>query len=218
MIDVRWNSKRNAIDCILPITRPTSKVRIKRKGIFPVATRKEKLTKQDYIEWQISYQNNKTGELIEFGRIISIAFNKGIVSRKDIYSLINSIKDTETFEESYKISRRITTIMFNRFRVIYEKIPILRYSFEDGCYIDIALKHKQKAVGYQAMIYIYIPLLNVKSIFSDPLIGRESYTKERVIWNPLKDHILGLLRSFLIASKTHKKDIVENVIPKIVSK
>lgn len=55
-ISIFWDETENTIKCELPITLPTSKVRVKRKGLEPIATRQVKLCKDDYIEWQISYK------------------------------------------------------------------------------------------------------------------------------------------------------------------
>ena len=49
----------------LPLTEPTSKVRVKRRtknfGV-PVATRREALLEKDYVEWQISYATEEASE------------------------------------------------------------------------------------------------------------------------------------------------------------
>lgn len=67
-----WDGAK--VVCELPITLPTSKVRIKRiirrdnveeVVLFPKG---EILTTNDYIEWQISYVYN--GQLFEFGPIL----------------------------------------------------------------------------------------------------------------------------------------------------
>ncbi len=44
----------------LPLTNPTGKIRVKRRSEtsnygLPIATRTEKFTENDYVEWQISY-------------------------------------------------------------------------------------------------------------------------------------------------------------------
>jgi len=204
-----WKGGR--IECKLPITEHTSKVRVKRNGVKPVATRREVLTNEDYIEWQISYI--ESNELIEFGKILSLALNKGLVTKSDIDSLVEQFKDVKTFEDSYDIYHSDTGEKFKDFKLIYEKTPILRYECKDGCYIDIAFRHKQKAVGYQAIVNIYIPLKNVRS---SP-IGRTALPKEVVTWSPDREHILGLLKAFLIASRRHREDVICKVIPKALS-
>jgi len=208
-ISVFWDESENTVKCKLPITSPTSKVRVKRKGLEPVATRQVKLCEDDYIEWQISYGEVK--KLSEFGEILALAYKNGIVKKDDINEVKKEFENTKTFEELYKISREETGKDYHKFKVLYEKTPILRYEFDDGHYIDIVLRHKQRAVGYQAMVYIYIPIDKVEP---KNLVGRRANPRERVVWTPKKEHILGLLKAFLIASKDHRNDMIK-IIEKI---
>ena len=203
-IRCEWNDSEKKIECLLPITKTTSKARIKRRGIEPIAPRKTAITTEDFIEWQISYKD-KEGKLIELGRILLLAYSKGIISRNEICSAIEEFKDAPTFSETFHISREsfLQDSHFYGFKIFYEKTPILHLDLQDGCYIEIALKHKQKAVGYQPMIYIYIPAKNV----TPNIVGRFAKEGEIVSWFPDKEHILGLLRAFLIASKDHREDI-----------
>jgi len=114
------------------------------------------LCEEDYIEWQISYGEVK--KLSEFGEILALVYKNGIVKKDDINEVKKEFENTKTFEEAYKISREETGKDYHKFKVLYEKTSILRYEFDDGHYIDIVLRHKQRAVEYQAMVYIYIPI------------------------------------------------------------
>jgi len=207
---VFWDELENTVKCELPITLPTSKVRVKRKGLEPVATRQVKLCKEDYIEWQISY--GEAERLSEFGEILALAYRKGIIKKDDIDKVKEEFKNIKTFEELYKISREEGKEEYHKFKILYEKTPILRYEFDDGHYIDIVLRHKQRAVGYQAMVFMYIPIDKVEP---KNLIGRRAYPKERIIWTPKREHILGLLKAFLIASRDHREDMLK-IIDKII--
>jgi hypothetical protein len=203
-IHCEWNDSENQIECLLPITLPTSKVRVKRRGIEPVAPRQTKISIEDFIEWQISYKD-RTGRDIELSEILSLAYKNNIISQNDIYSIIEKFKDAPTFAEMFYINRESSqNSSFYGFKVLYEKTPILRSDLQDGCYIEMTLKHKQKAVGYQVMVYIYIP---VKNVIPNTLIGRTAKQKEKVLWIPRREHILELLKAFLLASKTHREDI-----------
>lgn len=104
--------------------------------------------------------------------------------------------------------RRLTRL--SEFMLIHEKTPILRLLMSDGSFIDVVLRHKQRAVGHQATVYIYIPInnRNLKPIKSEkPLLGRQAYEKERIWWHPEKERVKGLLKTFLIASLNHRRDI-----------
>ncbi|NAZ25544.1 MAG: R.Pab1 family restriction endonuclease [Thermofilum sp.] len=194
--------------CILPITFPTSKVRIKRDGIEPVAPRRDKLDRRDYIEWQISYWDNKENP-IEFGEIIILAHKNGKISKDEICSIIKEYGDpkVQPFNEQFKIKifEEKNQKIYKDFNLLFEKTPILHLELDDGCYIRVTLRHKQRAVGYQSMVYIYIPVQNLRA--PKPLVGRTAAKKEEVSWVPNKIHILGLLKAFLIASYDHRNDI-----------
>lgn len=209
-----WNGVE--VVCELPITLPTSKVRIKRiirrndiEEVTPISPRKTILRENDYIEWQISYIYNN--ELVEFGLMLREFYNNGYLTNTEICNILKNVENTLTFEESFSIQRDMkSSKRANEFVLIHEKIPILRLPLSDGCFIDIVLRHKQRAVGYQAMIYIYIPInnRNLKSInTNNSLLGRQAYEKERVVWFPKKEHVEGLLKSFLVASSNHREDI-----------
>jgi len=202
-------NESNELECRLPITLPTSKVRIKRDrdGIEPIPPRKEILRENDYIEWQISYRDKESGKPIELGELIRLAYER-YITRDELCEIIKKYGDetSKPFDELFRIMlKRTQQKAYYDFVVIWEKIPILHLDLSDGCYIEVVLRHKQRAVGYQSMVYIYIPVQNV--ITRKPLINRTAEEKEIVIWKPNKEHILGLIKAFLVASKDHRQDI-----------
>lgn len=212
--ECEWDGDK--VKCELPITQPTSKVRIKRiirknnmEEIVPIPSRKTILGKDDYIEWQISYLYD--GNLIEFGIMLKEFFSNGYLTSNEICSVLRSVECVKTFEESFNIQRDVGSVAkLGEFLLIHEKTPILRLIMSDGCFIDIVLRHKQKAVGYQAMVYIYIPMSSKDLIpinSNKSLLGRQAREKERVLWFPKKEHVVGLLKAFLIASSNHRRDI-----------
>jgi len=203
--------------CKLPITLPTSKVRVKRitrknniEEIEPVPPRSEILTVNDYIEWQISYAFDNN--LIEFGLILKEFYTNGYLKEDEICNIFRKIGNMPTFEENYRIQRNMKDFsQLDEFVLIYEKTPILRLPMHDGSFIDIVLRHKQRAVGYQAMVYIYIPINSESLKPVKPLLGRKAFRGETVLWYPRKEHVSGLLKAFLIASLKHRMDI-ENIL------
>ena len=87
---VRWEDRK--IVCELPITLPTSKVRIKRND-EPIAVRQNNLKEDDLLEWQISYY--KEGKiLIEVGKMLELAYQHGIVTKEEL----------ENYKQEYNIS------------------------------------------------------------------------------------------------------------------
>jgi len=203
--------------CEIPITSPTSKVRVKRitinqgkEEIQPIAVRKEKISTNDYIEWQISYLND--GSLIEFGYLLKNLYENNIITNTEICDIIKKFKGSKTFEEEYSIGRELNKKYLD-FEVLYEKTPIFRLKSKNEIFMDIILRHKQRAVGYQPMIYIYIPVNKVNS--SSPLIDRVAYSKETIYWKPEKEHILDLLKAFFMASQKHRSDILNIIKDKL---
>ncbi|MEM5794436.1 MAG: R.Pab1 family restriction endonuclease [Candidatus Aenigmatarchaeota archaeon] len=202
--------KNGEILCSLPITAHTSKIRVKRNG-EPLATRQKNLLDSDLIEWQISYYKPNTNkELFEIGLMLKIAYENGIISREELKNIKEYVKKVDkTFFESYSFRVEKLEENFYDFMVMLREFPFLRKFFSDGCSLEIEIKHKQKAVGFQPMLYIFIPLKNVVSENENNLIGRKARPKERVIWKPNKIHIIETIKAFAIASKTHLNDIKE---------
>ncbi len=71
-ISVKVFVERRKLIVELPLTNPTGKVRVRRRSKasnygLPIATKKEKFTEDDYVEWQISYatQNPPTESKVE---------------------------------------------------------------------------------------------------------------------------------------------------------
>jgi len=192
--------------CHLPITRHKGKVRVKR-NFKPLATRQEKLKPDDLIEWQISYQ--KDGKLIELGKILEYSYKLNLITETDIWKLIDYCQKIETFfEEVFDvITEREDKLFLNEFEIFYEKTPMIRKKLKSGCFIIIKYSHRQIAVGFQSMVYIYIPLKNVENY--QTLLNRTAKTNEKVKWIPTYDDIEWLVKSFSIASKEHRDDIVK---------
>lgn len=207
------------LTCTLPITLPTSKVRVKRvkrtkytEEVRPVSPRKEKLESDDYLEWQISYVSDSG--LVEFGLMLKEFYDHGILTRDLICDVVERLgrEDVKTFEEHFKIEKDLECCGgHEEFKLIYERTPILRLLLNDGSFIDVVLRHKQRAVGYQAMVFIYIPISsqNLKPVKSsaDSLVGMIAPKNEAVEWRPEKEHVIALLKAFIIASPKHREDI-----------
>ncbi|MGC8985033.1 MAG: R.Pab1 family restriction endonuclease [Thermosulfidibacteraceae bacterium] len=207
-IKCEFDKNQKRVFCILPITLPTSKIRLKRNINEPIAPRNTEITDKDYIEWQISYRD-PNGKLIEFGESLDKALNNDMNLKMKINQVVEEYGNVDTFDKKFTIKRIENKEHYNEFKLISELTPILRLdNLTDNYYIDIILKQKQKAVGYQAMVFLYIPCKRVLSLNNQPLIGRKAYQNEKVKVFLNNDHILGLLKSFLVASNTHRKDIL----------
>ncbi len=99
--EIRWSD--GELICCLPITMPTSKVRVLRDN-QPVATRQTQLSQDDVVEWQISYFTNKHTELVELGKMLELAHRHQLVARQELERLLADIRAIEEFfAERYSI-------------------------------------------------------------------------------------------------------------------
>lgn len=118
----------------LPMTKPTGKIRIKRRSFFaqygePVAPRQAALSQTCYVEWQIGYDLLSTNEnkgktslqfqtfrnykgenkyAYELSEVLFYAYQNGLLGGnaiKDCHDAIQTVADADTFEESVSISR-----------------------------------------------------------------------------------------------------------------
>jgi len=210
--EVKWENGK--IVCLLPITLPTSKVRVKRDD-EPVAVRQNNLKEDDILEWQISYYKDAK-ILIEAGKMLELVFQHGIITKDELKELEDYInRVSNLFDEDFEITKEETKNRFiGEFKIIYRHVPIIHKDLDNGCFIEAELKHKQRAVGYQPMLYIFIPAKNV--VATHPLIGRSAVSKEIVKWSPTKNDIIGTIKSFAVLSHNHRDDII-GIIEKIKS-
>ncbi|WP_052833597.1 R.Pab1 family restriction endonuclease [Staphylothermus hellenicus] len=214
--EVRWEDGR--IVGLLPITLPTSKVRVKRNG-EPIPARQTKLREDDLLEWQISYKKDEE-VLIEAGKMLEIAYNRGIITREELKQLRDyAVKVPQTFDKQFKILKEETNRAFlGEFKVFFRHIPIIHKDLDNGCFVEAELKHKQRAVGYQPMLYVFIPVRNV--VTNDAvgsLVGRTARPKEVVKWFPTKNDIIEIMKTFAVLSQKHREDVIE-IIERIISK
>lgn len=209
--EVKWENGK--IVCLLPITLPTSKVRIKRND-EPIAAMQNNLKENDLLEWQISYY--KEGEvLIEAGKMLELAYQHGIATKDELEKLAEYVdKVSNLFDEDFDITKEeIDKEFLGEFKILFRHVPIIRKELDNGCFIEAELKHKQRAVGYQPMLYIFIPVKNV--IADTSLVGRPAKSKEVVKWFPTKNDVLGTIKTFAVLSQKHKNDILE-IIKRII--
>lgn len=85
--EVRWENGK--VVCLLPITLPTSKVRVKRDD-EPVSVRQNNLKEDDLLEWQISYYKDEK-ILIEVGKMLELSYQHRIIARDDNHENIPNL-------------------------------------------------------------------------------------------------------------------------------
>jgi R.Pab1 restriction endonuclease len=222
----------NAIRVRLPLTDVTGKVRVKEKSAdgfgLPVAPSKIPLGKKHYLEWQIGYdtpnindptavpqikfiRNGETKYGHELSKIIFEAVRLGLLSTNDLIREINSLKKIAPaeFEESRPVQIETTTNSSNGFESAIERLPQFTKTTPHGS-VQIQLKQKQRAVGYQAMIYVCLPMSEVLAMDGTPRPAGKAHSKETVFYDFNRENsgfLLDIVHAFGIASQQHNEDI-----------
>ena len=231
----------NAVLVRLPLTDVTGKVRVKEKtpdgfGI-PIAPSKTALGKKHYLEWQIGYDSPTTnspssvpqirftrkGETKyghELSKILLDALRLGILSTNDLQREIAMLPKLaeKSFEERESIemeaAQKPDEVGFAR---SVQRVPQFIKITDHGS-VQIQLKQKQRAVGYQAMIYVCLPIDQVLNAEGEPRKTAAAKSKETVFYRFDRDNagsLLDVVRAFAMASKQHNEDI-GNILTKIL--
>ncbi|MCS7224457.1 MAG: R.Pab1 family restriction endonuclease [Armatimonadetes bacterium] len=203
IVEVGWDEEQNRLICKLPLTTPTGKVRVKRND-QPIATRQIALEPNDLVEWQIAYRDHY-GNPIELGLLLLLGYQQSLFLRDELTLLRQSVERQEVFwEEVASVTIETTSNEFAGFRLLWRKHPVLVQS-ADGASVRIEVRHRQRGVGFQAMVYVFVPLRNC---LPRDLVGRPARPREQAIWSPPVSLIVTLVRAFAIGSRSHKNDMV----------
>lgn len=243
-IPAKISTKNGRLIIRLPLTNPTGKIRVKRRSPtsnygVPIATRESNFTYEDYVEWQISYATQNPPEVskvedvtinndqigFELTKLLCEGSILGILSSDDFNEMekfISGVRNEDTLEENENIIRedKLQEIKggFKRFE---EKIPVfIKTNDKNGYFIEIILKHKQRAVGLQAMVYLCIYIEKLRDKDGKLFIGRSANIKEfgEIEITPAnKELIKDTVKAFAIASQMHKRDIL-NILKQVKEK
>jgi len=226
-------AQTNSVRVRLPLTDVTGKVRVKEKSSdgfgLPVAPMKTLLDEKFYLEWQIGYdipntnspsvvpeirfiRNGETKYGHELSKIIFEAVRIGIISTNDLIHEIDSLKKIQPteFEESQAVQVEVSTnAAADGFQSAVQRLPQFTKSTPHG-WVQIQLKQKQRAVGYQAMVYVCLPMAEVLAMDGSPRKPGSAKSKETVYYDFTRansDLLLAIIRAFGIASQQHNEDI-----------
>jgi hypothetical protein len=222
-----------AVEARLPLTDVSGAARVKRfdseAGIgVPIAPTKTRLDDACYLEWQISYdttnpqhwsavpairfeREGRTKFGCELSKLISEARTLGLLSDTQLRAVrqeLNALREV-TLEEKEKMSVTPADastdpgVLPDGFSRHVVKTPVFQKITPHGR-IEIQLKPKQRAVGYQAMVYAGIPFARW-----DRPTG-PARTKETVRVRFTEENagfLLDLVRAFGIASREHNDDL-----------
>lgn len=222
----------DAVRVRLPLTDVTGKVRVKEmqpngRGIS-VAPSQTALGKKHYLEWQIGYdvpntnspsvvpqihfqRDGKTKYGHELSKMIFAAVQLGLISTNDLIQEMEDLKKIppSEFEENRAVQIEVSTNFSNGFQSAVERRPQFTKTTPHGS-VQIQLKQKQRAVGYQAMVYVCLPLDQVFDTSSHLRKPGPAKSKETVYYDFNRDNaafMLDIVRAFGMASQQHNNDI-----------
>jgi hypothetical protein len=222
-----------AVRVRLPLTDVTGKVRVKEKSSdgfgLPLAPSKTVLGTKHYLEWQIGYdlpntnspsvvpqirfrRNGETKYGHELSKIIFESVLLGIISTNDIVREIEMLKKIQPFEfeENQTVQVEVSTnTAAHGFQSTIQRLPQFTKSTPHG-WVQIQLKQKQRAVGYQAMVYVCLPMNEMLAMDGTSRQNGPSRPKETVYYNFTRENsplLLDIIDAFGIASQQHNDDM-----------
>jgi hypothetical protein len=114
------------------------------------------------------------------------------------------------FEESQPVQVETSTnAATDGFQSAVERLPQFTRTTPNGS-VQIQLKQKQRAVGYQAMVYACLPMDRVLDMAGNPRPPGPAKSKETVYYDFNRANaafILDIIHAFGIASQQHNEDI-----------
>jgi len=231
----------NFVRVRLPLTDVTGKVRVKEispDGFgLPVAPSKIPLGKKHYLEWQIGYDTPDAKDITvvpeikftrkgetkyghELSKILFESVRLGLISTNELMRELELLQknSTGTFEENRAVEVEVSTnATSDGFQSAVQKLPQFTKTTPHGS-VQIQLKQKQRAVGYQAMIYVCLPMSEVLAIDGSPRKSGPAQSKETVFYDFNRDNtafLMDIVHAFGIASAQHNEDI-QKILGKIL--
>jgi hypothetical protein len=223
----------NVVRVRLPLTDVTGKVRVKEKSAdgfgLPLAPSKTVLGKKHYLEWQIGYDTPDVNDVTvvkkikfmrkgetkyghELSKIIFESVRLGLLTTNEILADIQSlekIRATE-FEENQPVSVDTeTNDSAGGFQRAVQRVPQFTKNSAHGS-VQIQLKPKQRAVGYQAMVYVCLPLTEVLTLDGEPRKAGRAKSKETVYYDFTNENgalLRDVIHAFGLASAQHNEDM-----------
>lgn len=186
-------------------------------------TKKETNLKKSEFKEKIKQLFKKNGESIiskphkddrefvmyELADLFRLALEKNIISKEEIKKLIDFTKKNKIdIEAQYKVKRtKLGKEIGEGFEEFEEKYPLFIKKINDKSFVEIQLKHKQRAVGFQSMIYFCLNLRCINDTSGKCVVGRSAKSNEILNIEITKEEIIWIAKSFVIASEDHSEDI-----------
>ena len=155
------------------------------------------------------HKNDNIYVRYELADMFKFALENNLINKKEIKSLIGFNQDkTLDIEKQYKIIRTsVNKKIYNKFEYYEEKTPLFINKINENNFVEIILEHKQRAVGYQSMIYFCSYIKNLFDDKEQSIIGRTAKSNE-IIYLPIgKEDLVNIAESFMVASQDHLWDM-----------
>lgn len=210
------DENEKSIRVAVPLTKTRGRARVKRRSVadeygVPVATRREPITEDCYVEWQMGYD--------ELSECVWYFHKWGFISvaeLSDLRSKLSELSDENLFDQSallsikrsHPVEKKLNGVDFSFSLVEY---PLLIHRFNGFEIVtEIIIKEKQYAIGVQPMLYFCFPVTTLSSR-TTPLIGRVAEKNESALFEINRENcgiLLKLLYLFGMLSNNHKEDIL----------
>jgi len=228
------------VEVRFPLTDVTGSARVKRRAAdgfgIAVAPIKTELDPSCYLEWQIGYdttnaedasvvphvkflREGRTKYGSELTKILAEALRIGLLPREQLAAAradlarlnevnLEAAEKVALHPEPAAIRDATLPEGFERF---VQKVPQLVKSTPHGG-IEIQFKPKQRAVGYQPMIYVCLPLAQWRAATGTPRGPGRAKSKETTTYLFTRENtsfLLDIVRAFAIASPAHNADLTK---------
>jgi hypothetical protein len=231
-------ARAGQVEVRLPLTDVSGAARVKQRADdgfgVPIAPTRTNLDGSCYLEWQISYdtmaadhpsivpevtfqRGNRTKHGCELTKILVGALEQGVVTRDELKSLRGELDQLKPIdlESAEKVALQpepqvardaVLPAGFERF---VQRVPQFVRSTPQGS-VEIQFKPKQRAVGYQPMVYVCLPSVLWRQENGELRGPGHAKSKETVIYRfgaAERDFLLSIVRAFGAASHEHNEDL-----------
>jgi hypothetical protein len=143
-----------------------------------------------------------------------------LISTNQLVREIEALKKVQPseFEENQTVQVEVSTNnAADGFQSAIQRLPQFTKTTSHG-WVQIQLKQKQRAVGYQAMVYVCLPMNEVLTPDGSPRKSGSATSKETVYYDFTRANaafLLDIIHAFGIASQQHNED-VRKILGKIL--
>ena len=154
------------------------------------------------------HKDGKTYVMYELADLFEMAMKNNVISKEEIKELLDFNKEKIDIEAQYSVKRKpLNKTLSENFEYFEENAPLFIKRMNDKFFTEIQIKHKQRAVGYQGMVYFCIWIKSLKDKEGKSLMGRKANPNEKVIAELSKEDLFDIAKTFMITSQDHDWDM-----------